>query len=69
MNKEFTGILCRIGDPDDNMPPDSRLPYELLALFEEMQNSKEDAVAPYRFLHYLQILRATGEFWGWGGGI
>ncbi|XP_040201293.1 ubl carboxyl-terminal hydrolase 18 isoform X1 [Rana temporaria] len=59
MNKEFTGILCRIGDPDDNMPPDSRLPYELLALFEEMQNSKEDAVAPYRFLHHLQILRAT----------
>ncbi|KAM5171161.1 ubl carboxyl-terminal hydrolase 18 [Mantella aurantiaca] len=59
MNEEFTGILCGIGDPDDNVSPDRRLPYELLALFEEMQNSKEDAVAPYRLLRSLQILRAT----------
>ncbi|XP_072256088.1 ubl carboxyl-terminal hydrolase 18 isoform X2 [Pyxicephalus adspersus] len=59
MNKDFTGILCRIGDPDDNVRPDGQLPYELLALFEAMQNSKEDAVSPYQVLHCLQILRAT----------
>ncbi|CAN2390258.1 ISG15-specific protease activity, partial [Pristimantis euphronides] len=59
MHKEFTDILCRIGDPDDNMAADKRLPYELLALFEEMQDSKEDAVPPYRVLRCLQVLKVT----------
>ncbi|XP_017944933.1 ubl carboxyl-terminal hydrolase 18 isoform X2 [Xenopus tropicalis] len=56
MNQHFTDLLCGIGHPNDNVPAERRLPYELLALFEEMQNSKEDAVAPYRFLRCLQIL-------------
>ncbi|XP_018417583.1 PREDICTED: ubl carboxyl-terminal hydrolase 18 [Nanorana parkeri] len=62
MNKEFTGILCRIGDPEDNVAPNRRLPYELLALFEEMQDSKEDAVAPYSLLHCLHVL--STNVWG-----
>ncbi|KAG8438747.1 hypothetical protein GDO86_005080 [Hymenochirus boettgeri] len=36
--------------PDDNVSAERHLPYELLALFEEMQNTKEDAVFPYRIL-------------------
>ncbi|XP_075066781.1 ubl carboxyl-terminal hydrolase 18 isoform X2 [Mixophyes fleayi] len=59
MNKEFTDILCEIGDPDDNLSPEKRLPYELLKLFEEMQNSKEDSVPPYRLLRCLQPLSVT----------
>ncbi|OCT86156.1 hypothetical protein XELAEV_18019850mg [Xenopus laevis] len=56
MNQHFTDILCGIGRPNDNIPAERRLPYQLLALFEEMQKSKEDAVAPYGFLRCLQIL-------------
>ncbi|KAM4748716.1 ubl carboxyl-terminal hydrolase 18 [Rhinophrynus dorsalis] len=56
MNPGFTDILCGIGKANDNVPPERRFPYELLTLFEEMQNSKEDAVPPYRILCCLQIL-------------
>ncbi|XP_069820559.1 ubl carboxyl-terminal hydrolase 18 isoform X2 [Dendropsophus ebraccatus] len=59
MHKDFTDILCRVGGPDDNLPAEKRLPYELLALFEEMQNSKEDAVPPYRVLRCLHRLRGN----------
>lgn len=59
MYKDFTDILCRIGAPGDNLPAEKRLPYELLALFEEMQSSKEDAVPPYRVLRCLQMLQMT----------
>ncbi|XP_040292924.1 ubl carboxyl-terminal hydrolase 18 isoform X1 [Bufo bufo] len=57
MYKEFTDVLCRVGKPDDNVPAEKRLPYELFALFEEMQDSKEDAVPPYRVLRCLQMLK------------
>ncbi|OCT58209.1 ubl carboxyl-terminal hydrolase 18 [Xenopus laevis] len=56
MNQHFTDILCGIGRPNHKIPAEKRLPYQLLALFEEMQNSKEDAVAPYGFIHCLQTL-------------
>ncbi|KAM9312691.1 ubl carboxyl-terminal hydrolase 18 [Gastrophryne carolinensis] len=59
MNKEFTDLLCRVGDPGDNVLEDRRLPHELLALFREMQRSKEDAVAPYRLLRCLQGLQMS----------
>ncbi|XP_063785356.1 ubl carboxyl-terminal hydrolase 18 isoform X2 [Pseudophryne corroboree] len=59
MNKDFTDILCGIRGPDDNVPLEKRLPYELLTLFEEMQNSKEDAVPPYCLLRCLQALNVT----------
>ncbi|XP_063303704.1 ubl carboxyl-terminal hydrolase 18 isoform X1 [Pelobates fuscus] len=54
MNPDFSDILCGIGEPNDNVPLERRFPCELLALFEEMQNSKEDAVAPYRILSCLR---------------
>ncbi|XP_066445885.1 ubl carboxyl-terminal hydrolase 18 [Eleutherodactylus coqui] len=59
MYKEFTDIMCRIGEADDNVPTEKRLPYELLVLFEEMQDSKEDAVPPYRILRCLHVLVGT----------
>ncbi|XP_072000976.1 ubl carboxyl-terminal hydrolase 18 isoform X2 [Engystomops pustulosus] len=59
MYKEFTDTLCRIGVPGDDVPPEKRLPYELLSLFEEMQDSQEDAVPPYRLLRCLQMLKVT----------
>ncbi|XP_075705591.1 LOW QUALITY PROTEIN: ubl carboxyl-terminal hydrolase 18 [Rhinoderma darwinii] len=59
MYKEFTDILCQIGEPDDHVPTEKRLPYELLALFEKMQDSREDAVPPYRVLCCLRMLKVT----------
>ncbi|KAM4675141.1 ubl carboxyl-terminal hydrolase 18 isoform 2-T2 [Discoglossus pictus] len=56
MNRDFTGILCGMGGPHDSVPRERRFPHELFALFEEMQNTKEDAVPPYRVLRCLQIL-------------
>ncbi|KAM4675140.1 ubl carboxyl-terminal hydrolase 18 isoform 1-T1 [Discoglossus pictus] len=45
-----------MGGPHDSVPRERRFPHELFALFEEMQNTKEDAVPPYRVLRCLQIL-------------
>ncbi|XP_056373904.1 ubl carboxyl-terminal hydrolase 18 isoform X2 [Hyla sarda] len=59
MYKDFTDILCRIGAPDDNLLIGKRLPYELLALFEEMQRTEEDAVPPYQVLRCLQMLKVN----------
>ncbi|XP_053574878.1 ubl carboxyl-terminal hydrolase 18 isoform X2 [Bombina bombina] len=56
MNRKFTDILNSMGERENSELPDRRFPYELLALFEEMHNSKEDAVPPYRLLRCLQIL-------------
>ncbi|XP_053318451.1 ubl carboxyl-terminal hydrolase 18 [Spea bombifrons] len=54
MNEDFADILCRIGEATDNVPLERSFPYELLALFEEMQDSEEDAVSPYRILSCLR---------------
>ncbi|XP_068129785.1 ubl carboxyl-terminal hydrolase 18 [Hyperolius riggenbachi] len=59
MNRDFTDLLLRIGELDDTVPVDRRFCYELLALFHDMQKSKDDAVAPYRFLRCLQSLRVS----------
>uniref|UniRef100_A0A8C5PLT9 USP domain-containing protein n=1 Tax=Leptobrachium leishanense TaxID=445787 RepID=A0A8C5PLT9_9ANUR len=59
MNQNFSEVLCGIEESNDNVPLKRRLPYELLALFEEMQNSKEDAVAPYRILACLRVANQT----------
>ncbi|KAM8971845.1 ubl carboxyl-terminal hydrolase 18 [Pelodytes ibericus] len=55
MNRDFANILCGIGEPNDNVALECQLPYQLLALFEEMQDSEEDAVPPYRIMRCLKI--------------
>ncbi|KAM4035914.1 ubl carboxyl-terminal hydrolase 18 isoform 2-T2 [Anomaloglossus baeobatrachus] len=59
MYKEFTDLLCRIGEADDHVPAERRFPYELVALFMDMQDSREDAVPPYRVLRCLLMAKLT----------
>ncbi|XP_069618973.1 ubl carboxyl-terminal hydrolase 18 [Ranitomeya imitator] len=59
MYKEFTDLLCRIGEADDNVPAERRFPYELVALFMDMQDSRGDAVPPHRLLRCLLMAKLT----------
>ncbi|XP_077123232.1 ubl carboxyl-terminal hydrolase 18 isoform X2 [Ranitomeya variabilis] len=59
MYKEFTDLLCRIGEADDNVPTERKFPYELVALFMDMQDSRGDAVPPHRLLRCLLMAKLT----------
>ncbi|XP_029455678.1 ubl carboxyl-terminal hydrolase 18 isoform X2 [Rhinatrema bivittatum] len=54
MNRDFTNILQGITVPEGTVLEEN-VPYQLRRLFEQMQESREKAIHPYRFIRCLQI--------------